>query len=137
MGFVDRAEGMKPDDRLSYSLELVGKGGNSEFVGETVAIAFSPPTPRVFAVEQNFPNPFNPKTSIRFSLPVKGAATVRIFDVAGRLVNELVNEELDAGIHTYEWRGVDNRGKVVAAGTYFYRVRSGGHVATKSMVLVK
>ncbi|MCP4571217.1 MAG: S8 family serine peptidase [bacterium] len=93
--------------------------------------------PTVFRVEQNFPNPFNPKTVIRFSLPEAGRTVVTIFDVRGRRVNELLNEDLAANTHEVSWTGLDKGGRQVSAGVYFYKVSSGDHQAVGRMALVK
>ena len=89
------------------------------------------------ALEQNVPNPFNPSTRISFTLLRDGRTTLRIFDPAGRLVATVVNKDLPSGRHTYAWDGLDTRHRPVAAGVYFYQLRSGGIVRTRSMVLLK
>jgi hypothetical protein len=93
--------------------------------------------PAAFRVEQCFPNPFNPKTTIRFALPTAGRTTVSIFDVAGRHVKTLVDADLEARTHDVVWTGDDARGQSVAAGVYFYEVIGGGHRAVGRMALVK
>ena len=93
--------------------------------------------PLAFRVEANYPNPFNPKTTIRFTLADPGRTTVAIFDVAGRLVKTLLNEDLPAQAHEVSWLGRDGKGRQVSAGVYFYQVTSGGHRATGSMALIK
>lgn len=93
--------------------------------------------PAAFAVERNFPNPFNPKTTIRFSLPEAAVTRVAIFDIGGRLVRTLVNEELAARNYEITWEGRDGNDRPVAAGVYFYRVTSGDHQAVGRMALVK
>jgi 5'-nucleotidase len=85
----------------------------------------------------NHPNPFNPSTTIRFSMPVAGQATLRVFDTRGRLVKTLVDENLAAGRHAVVWDGKDDGGRSAASGVYFYRLRSDDRIATKSMLLVK
>jgi predicted outer membrane repeat protein len=94
-------------------------------------------TPAAFRVEQCFPNPFNPQTTIRFALPAAAHTTVSIFDVAGRHVKTLVDADLDARTHDVVWTGDDARGQSVAAGVYFYEVSGGGHRAVGRMALVK
>ncbi|MBN2172335.1 MAG: T9SS type A sorting domain-containing protein [Candidatus Krumholzibacteriota bacterium] len=86
---------------------------------------------------QNVPNPFNPATIIDFELPRAGAARLRIFDVAGRLVRTLASGELPAGRHRVRWDGRDGAGKYVASGIYFFRLEAGGHDVTRRMVLVR
>jgi subtilisin family serine protease len=93
--------------------------------------------PLVFAVEHNFPNPFNPSTTIRFTLPEPGLVSVRIYDVAGRLVNTVLHEKREAATHEVVWSGTDDRGKPAASGVYFYRVASGDHDVVERMALVK
>ena len=93
--------------------------------------------PARFAVEPNFPNPFNPSTTIRFSLPKAAVTTLRVYDVAGRLVRTLVDSEMTAAVHTVEWQGENDAGRRVAAGVYFYRIRSGGHEYVGQMAMIK
>lgn len=94
-------------------------------------------TPERFSVGPNYPNPFNPKTTLRFALPAAAHTTVRVYDVSGRLVKTLVDETLAAAVHTVEWTGRDAAGREVAAGVYFYRIRSGEHEHVGQMALIK
>ncbi|MBU8869410.1 MAG: S8 family serine peptidase [Gemmatimonadales bacterium] len=93
--------------------------------------------PLVFRVEDNFPNPFNPKTTIRFTLSEPGPTQVSVFDVAGRRVITLLSEDLAAKSHEISWLGRDSKDRLVSAGLYFYQVTSGDHQAVGRMVLVK
>jgi subtilisin family serine protease len=93
--------------------------------------------PTVFRVEQNFPNPFNPSTTIRFALPAKAHTSVVIFDLAGRRVKTLVDDIMAAQVHEAVWTGKDDSGRSVSAGVYFYRVISGDHLSVGRMALVK
>jgi hypothetical protein len=93
--------------------------------------------PIAFQVEQNYPNPFNPRTTIKFSLPAAGRTQVAIFDVAGRHVKTLVDEDLPAQTHQVVWTGDDDTGRNVAAGVYFYMVSSGEERSVGRMALVK
>jgi hypothetical protein len=96
-----------------------------------------PAVPMAFRVDQNFPNPFNPATTIRFAIPAAARTSVVIYDVKGRVIRTLVDAELEAATHVYQWRGLDDRGRNVAAGVYFYRVISGEHEAVGRMALIK
>jgi hypothetical protein len=101
-----------------------------------------PPTgaespPAVFALEQNVPNPFNPVTTIRFSLPSPGFVDLTVYDVAGRRVARLVNERLPAGVSSVRWNGTNERGDAVSSGVYFYRLVANARVETRKMVLLK
>ncbi len=93
--------------------------------------------PLAFRVEQNAPNPFNPATTIRFTLPEAAPTTVRVFDLAGRLVRTLVDAELPAAAHTAVWDGRDGGGRAAASGVYFFQVISGRHAHTGRMALIK
>jgi subtilisin family serine protease len=93
--------------------------------------------PTVFKVEQNFPNPFNPRTTIRFALPEAGRTTVTIYDVAGRLVRTVMDDVLPAQVHDVAWTGDDDNGRQVAAGVYFYMVSNGDQRKVGRMALVK
>jgi 1,4-alpha-glucan branching enzyme len=88
-------------------------------------------------LEQNYPNPFNPSTSIRFSLEQGGHATLRIYDVSGRLIRTLADGSYPPGLHTASWNGRNDRGEGVASGVYFYRMAAPGFVETRRMVLLK
>ncbi len=93
--------------------------------------------PTAFRVEPNFPNPFNPVTTIRFALPEPGQVDVRIYDVSGRLVRVLVDEAMTAAVHTVTWSGDDDRGRPLPSGVYFYKVTAPGHRFVDRMALVK
>ena len=89
-------------------------------------------------LSQNFPNPFNPRTTIAFELPQPTMVNLRVFDVAGRLVEVLLeNEPGMSGPNEVVWEGKDQTGVPVAAGVYFYRLEAGRHSQTKRMVMVK
>ncbi len=89
-------------------------------------------------LKQNVPNPFNPQTTIAFDLPHKGAVSVQVLDVAGRIVKKLIEGEVYSnGRHEVVWNGRDDAGRQVASGTYFYRLEAGSYSETKRMVLVK
>lgn len=93
--------------------------------------------PLTFRVDPNYPNPFNPATVIRFTLPEAGRTSVRIYDLAGRLVRTLVDEQLAAKAHQATWNGKDDAGRPVSSGVYFYRVESGEHVFASRMALIR
>ena len=86
----------------------------------------------------NFPDPFNPATQIRYELPHPGRVTLRIHDLSGRLVRELLRSEAHAvGSHTVQWDGRDSAGRNVASGTYFCRLEIDGATLTDKMVLIE
>jgi subtilisin family serine protease len=87
----------------------------------------------------NYPNPFNPTTTIEYSIKEKAHVSLKIYNVAGQLVKTLVNQAQDRTSHHYsvQWSGRDNKGNPVASGVYFYRLVTKGFTQTKKMVLLK
>ncbi len=108
---------------------------------DPIYTVLSASTPDAFELKQNFPNPFNPSTTINFNviasdlgnLPV----TLKIYDISGREVKTLVNESLQSGHYAVEWDGTNNQSQQVAGGIYIYRITAGTYVATRKMVLLK
>lgn len=89
-------------------------------------------------LEQNQPNPFNPSTTIRYSLSTAGPVTLRIYDVTGAVVRALVDDaHAAAGASEATWNGRDDGGRPVASGVYFYRLQSPNLTLTRKMVLLK
>ncbi len=86
-------------------------------------------------LDGNFPNPFNPATTVRFSLAEARHATLKIYDVKGRLVRTLVDETLDAGVHERSWNGRTSQGGLATSGVYFARLQAGEHQERHKMVM--
>jgi len=97
------------------------------------------PTPVIyqFRLEPNYPNPFNPSTTIRFSLPQSEKVVLSIYDVLGKKVIELVNGNMTAGWHSVEWNGKNHAGNSVASGVYIYRLQTSEATLQKKMLLVR
>jgi len=93
--------------------------------------------PAVSALYPNYPNPFNPMTTIAFDLAVAGPVRIDIFSIDGRRVRSLVNAEMSAGRHTEMWDGRDSSGRAVSSGTYLYIMETPGLRQTQRMLLVK
>lgn len=89
------------------------------------------------ALAGNYPNPFNPVTNIRFVLPAETRATLRIYDITGRLVKTLVDETMPAGEHSAVWRGRNGSGGSVSSGVYMFELRAGETCETGRMLLLK
>ncbi len=96
-----------------------------------------PNIPSKFDLSQNFPNPFNPTTRIRFDLPNSVNVQLRIFDILGREVRSLINERHDAGSYTVTWDGKNNMGRQVSSGVYIYHLKAGEFTSSKKMVMMK
>jgi hypothetical protein len=94
-------------------------------------------SPVIAYVEDNRPEPFNPRTNITFGLHNDTVTTLRIYSAGGRLVADLYQGLLDAGDHTVTWDGRASDGRQVASGIYFFEVRAGGETRTSKLVLVK
>jgi len=88
--------------------------------------------PDDFSLSQNYPNPFNPMTKIKFQVPNSGFVKLVVFDMLGKEVATLVNEELNVGTYDYEWSGIN-----LPSGIYFYRLEAGHFNLTKKMILIK
>jgi len=93
--------------------------------------------PTTYALEQNFPNPFNPNTEISYAIPEASLVKLEIFNIMGQKVIALVNEYQEAGNYTVTWDGMDGNGNEASSGVYFYRITVGDFASVKKMVLVK
>ncbi len=94
----------------------------------------APITTRLY---NNYPNPFNPETTISFDLPQRGRVELVVYNLRGQKVKSLINEEMDMGVHKIIWNGTNNQGKEVASGVYYYRLSCGNYTKTNKMVLMK
>jgi len=84
-----------------------------------------------------YPNPFNPKTTIRFELAAASHVLLRVYDVSGAVVRTLVDESKAAGSYTLTWNGHNDHNSPVSSGVYFYRITAGGFSDVRKMTLVK
>jgi len=96
-----------------------------------------PNLPKAFEMSQNFPNPFNPSTTIQYDLPQAGHVQIKVFDIRGRVVATLVDREETAGSHTVQWSGREDSGRTLGSGVYFYRMQTASFNRTRKMVLLK
>jgi YVTN family beta-propeller protein len=124
-GFRDRLEVLMGSDPA-----------NPNSIPRITAATGSPAVPAA-RLMQNAPNPFNPSTVIPYEVGRAGKVSLHVFDVSGRMVRKLVDQNLPAGNHTARWDGRDDQGRAVASGRYFYRLRVGDKVLTKDMTLLK
>jgi hypothetical protein len=88
--------------------------------------------PAQYALYQNFPNPFNPSTVIRYQMPVNSRATLKVYDVLGRKIATLVDGEQSAGTHSVMFNAAG-----ISSGTYFYRFQAGMYGETKKFTVLK
>jgi hypothetical protein len=120
-----RAKG--PSSWSSYS-------ASSDFETTTLKtdVALNQNLPRTYSLSQNFPNPFNPGTIIRFGLPAKSSVSITIYSTTGEFVQQIVDGVREAGFHEVS---VDSAG--LSSGVYFYRLQAGDFVATKKLIVMK
>jgi hypothetical protein len=93
--------------------------------------------PLRYNLYQNFPNPFNPITSIRFDLPISGHTTIDIYNVLGQKVKTLINSHIEIGRHKITWNGQNQYGTSLGSGIYIYRIQAGRYSQTRKMILLK
>ncbi|MCC7430206.1 choice-of-anchor D domain-containing protein [bacterium] len=131
------------DSSITGSVDLVNTSATSP---KTVNLAAnfvlsawdgSNAIPTVFSLENNFPNPFNPTTTLRFALPEKAFTKLVVYNVLGQAIKTIVSEQLPAGYHSFKWNGTDENGKQVSSGIYFYRIVANNFVQTKKMTFLK
>jgi hypothetical protein len=125
-----------------YVVVAVDSDGHSSGFSDRVDVGGATPAPfsdlpRALAVTEVVPNPFNPRTTISYAVPQPAWVSVRIYDLRGHCVRELVSDRMPAGFHAVVWDGRDARGGWTAAGVYLVRVHDGTRAATAKLVLAK
>ena len=111
--------------------------GVSPLTVGTANVSMESAIPTEVELSQNYPNPFNPTTRIDYTVVSDGHITLNVYDITGRLVSTLVDDYVDSGYHSVMWDGIDNNGKVVAAGIYFYSLQGEASNMTRKMVYMK
>ena len=114
---------------------LVTNPGSPDDFPTSIAVLST--LPNKFELANNYPNPFNPSTTIEFSVPEQTDVKIAVFDVTGTLVTELVSEVFGAGTYRTVWNAKDNFGSHVASGLYIYRMSAGNFTQAKRMIFVK
>ncbi len=123
------------DDNGKYSLYIK----DFEFASDSgeIQVSVEDETPYGFTLQGNYPNPFNPTTTIEFSLHQTGFAELTVYNLAGQKVRELVSGTMSEGVHSVVWNGLSDSGLPVSAGVYMSRLTMGDAVTTGRMILVK
>ena len=126
------------NETYDYRIADVDYDGNKVYHSMTV-MGVSPGTavPLSFVLHQNYPNPFNPITQIKYELPKASLVNITIYDMIGRIVNNLVSSQQTAGYKSLQWNATNNRGQPVSAGVYLYKIQAGEFRQTKKMILLK
>ena len=127
------------DEVVEYSKTLtfknymnVGDGFNTFSLSREVL-----PAPEEYILSDAYPNPFNPTSTLSFSVPTEGVMSLNIYDMTGRLVSTLVDGNLKQGYHSITWNGMDSNGHAVSSGMYIYSLKGEGVSITKKMVMMK
>jgi PKD repeat protein len=126
--FIDQMNDLKANS-LTYRLKQIDYDGSYEYSQE---VFVDNPTPMEFALRQNYPNPYNPVTTITYSLPIKAKVELIIYNALGESIKQLVNEEKEAGKYSVKFDATN-----LPSGIYFYKLQAGSFVETKKMVLMK
>ena len=122
-----------PGGAYEYLIEYSSEDGwQTLFESGTVSLPNVP-----FALLPNYPNPFNPSTTITYSVAMHGHVTLSIFDVSGKLVRTILNEEHVPGKYTIGWDGLNDQGHRAASGTYFCRLSAGKEAVTQKILLMR
>jgi len=95
--------------------------------------------PASFSLSNNYPNPFNPSTSITYTIPERrsGHVSLKIYDLRGALVTTLVDQVSEPGYHSVLWDATDNAGHMVSSGVYIYRLKAGEFTKSNKMMLMR
>lgn len=130
--YTRTVESAVPHPNRAFLRVISGDGLGVRIVHDRVIV------PSDFELHPNYPNPFNPATTFSFTLPLDKRVSVRIYDVTGRLVRTLVNDEMySEGTHNVTWDGLGNSGRPVASGNYFYTLEWGQFRHARQMILIK
>ena len=115
---------------------LLAKYVNDNTIPQAVPVD---PQQYAYRLDSNYPNPFNPTTTIGYEIKTQGHVTLKVFNAAGQLVRTLVDDvqSPQVGGFSVTWDGRNNTGSIVSSGVYFYRLVAGDYVATKKMVMLK
>jgi len=107
-------------------------------VENTTAVENEESLPREFSLDYNYPNPFNPTTTIRYQLPERSTVSLKVYNTLGQEVLTLVNEVQSAGAHSVIFDAKNNKNSYsLASGVYFYRLQAGDFMQTRKMILLK
>ena len=127
---------VKAGNTYYYKLADVDFNGNTAFHGP-ISVSVETVTPTKYALEQCYPNPFNPETAINFSIKQTGKVSLKIYNVQGQLIRSLVDEDKLAGSYSVIWNGTNEQGTRISSGTYLYTLKVNGFEDTKKLVFMK
>jgi hypothetical protein len=118
-----------------YKIEEISTDGQSEFFGPLQIQGI--PLPEEFSLLPNYPNPFNPETTIRYELPETSEVTMKVYTLLGKEIRTLVNKIQNAGRYRVTWNGMDQDGRRVSSGIYFVRIQAGSFSQIRKMTFIQ
>ena len=128
---------MPPNSQLSSSnIDLIA-AWIDEGALEELNTKSNKASPERFTLHQNYPNPFNPVTNLDYDLPEDAMVNITVFDMMGKLVRTLVNDQQSAGYKTLQWNATSNSGQPISSGLYIYTIQAGEFSKTRKMILLK
>ena len=128
---------VQENESYDYRLSDVDYYGNVEYHSLQLMGVSSTNIPEQFILYPNYPNPFNPVTTIRYDLSKESFVDITIYDMLGNVVSNLINANQSSGYKSIQWNATNNQGKPVSAGVYLYSIEAGKFRQTKKMILLK
>ena len=125
---------VQPGRAYSYRIFSLNDEETWKLLFETDSVVI-PPMP--LSLQQNWPNPFNPDTEIRYFLPEDSFVNLTVYDITGRAIACLVSQTKEAGNHIVNWNGLDQNGNKAASGVYIYRIQAGKENVSRKMILLR
>ena len=127
------------DEALDFAVALEGANTVTILKNDVISSVdeFDAPVPDGYTLLPNFPNPFNPETIIRYTVPATAKVELKIYDITGREIRALVGETLAKGTHSVVWDGTNARGQTLPSGIYIYKLKAGGVQLSRRMILLK
>jgi hypothetical protein len=138
--YIDKsvADGIMYNYRIKGVSNLIESDySNEASIVTTITAVKSPSLNNTYDLMQNYPNPFNPSTAITYQLAALGKVQIKVFDILGREVKTLVNDERPAGKYQVIWNATDNFGNKVTSGIYIYSLRTNSYSQSRKMILMK
>ena len=127
-------------DTLVTNLDVSGDSLHNFYMNERenqLSVNSNVEVPNQLILHHNYPNPFNPVTTLQYDLPEDALVNITIYDMMGRVVSNLVSSQQNAGYRTIQWNATNDRNEPVSAGLYLYTIQVGKFKQTKKMVLLK
>jgi len=127
-------------DTLVTNFDVSGDSLHNFYINERenqLSVNSNVEVPNQLILHHNYPNPFNPVTTLRYELPEDALVNITIYDMMGRVMSNLVSSHQNAGYKSIQWNATNNAGKPVSAGLYLYTIQAGKFRQTKKMVLLK